>query len=136
MTAPSAGGENVRVGENQVRLVRGRGSPGRGARGNYWHVVLDDKRAGNVFINTVEDEDLGKHASIQIHLNEGSRGRGVGSIAYRLACEASGYEIVYAHMRKSNTASRRAARNAGFDEISGDFRQLTMRWRRTPPVNG
>lgn len=123
-------GSHERVSEAQVRLERGRGSAGRGAGGNYWRVLLDDKRAGHVFINDVDDDELGPHASIQIHLNEKSRGRGVGSVAYRLACEQSRYDVVYAHMRKSNTPSKRAAENAGFREVDGEFRQLVMRWER------
>jgi hypothetical protein len=35
-------------------------------------------------------------------------------MGYRIACENSQYDVVYAHMRKSNIASRRAAEEAGF----------------------
>jgi len=130
MARRPTGDPGERVKDDQVRIERGRGSAGRGAGGNYWRVLLDDRRAGHVFINDVDDDELGPHASIQIHLNEKSRGRGVGSLAYRLACEASRYDIVYAHMRRSNTASKRAAQNAGFREVEGAFRQLVMRWDR------
>jgi RimJ/RimL family protein N-acetyltransferase len=117
----------------QVSLRLGRGSPQRGGSpgGRYWHIEADGVRAGYVFINIIEDPRLGSHPSIQIQLNTDMRSRAIGREAYRLASEASGYEMVYAHMRKSNVASMRAAIHAGYSEVSGDSSgQLTMVWRR------
>lgn len=42
------------------------------------------------------------------------RGGQIGRIAYQYCCELSRHDVVYAHMRKSNTASRKAAEHAGF----------------------
>lgn len=116
-----------------VRLEPGKGSPGRGGGrgGQYWHIFEDSQRAGCVWVDKVDDEHLGTHASLTIELNQSSRGRGIGRLAYRLAAEASGYEEVWLHMRKSNIASRKSAEHAGFAvvDILGQ-RQLTMRWRR------
>lgn len=108
--------------------------PGRGdakARvEKYWHVYADGHRAGRVFIKLADEPPFGRHHSIQIFLNQAARGRGIGSIAYGLACQASGYREIYAHMRKSNLASRRAAEKAGFGPVdSPGGRQLSLVWR-------
>lgn len=126
-----------RVEVDQVRLVEGKGSAGHGAEqgGHYWHVYVGEKRAGNIFINMLEHGLLGRHPSVQIFLNQDQRGRGIGQVAYQLACDLSGYDSVFAHMRKSNTASRRAAENAGFVVVDGGSNQLTMIWRRQPGVD-
>lgn len=85
--------------------------------------------AGKVFINYIEDEDIGNHASIQIFLNKASQGKHVGRHAYSMACELSQYDEVYAHMAKKNIASRKAAKAAGF-EVYSDVGQLIMKWTR------
>ncbi len=115
-----------------VVLVPGRGSMGRGGGlgAFYWHIYLLDKRAGYVFINVIEDEVLGVHPAIQIHINQRDRGKKIGRLAYQLACEQSGYTDVYAHMRKSNTASRRAAEAAGFVCVQDKrISQRSMVWQ-------
>ena len=38
----------------------------------------------------------------------------IGRMAYKCGRALSQYHVVYAHMRKSNTASRKAAERAGF----------------------
>jgi RimJ/RimL family protein N-acetyltransferase len=120
----------------QVRLVPTRGGKGRGGDvgGEAWRIEADGKRAGVVFINLVEEEPIGRHASIQIYLNAASRGRKIGRIAYRKACEASKYGTVYAHMQKANVASRRAAEEAGFIDVSppGLVQLILMRRRDAP----
>jgi RimJ/RimL family protein N-acetyltransferase len=116
-----------------IHLVEGKGSKGRGGDpdGFYWHIYVDEKRVGYVFVNVIEDEILGKHPSLQIHINKGQRGKGIGQVAYRLACEASSYPKVFAHMRKSNIASRAAAKRAGFKILNNKrFSQLVMVWER------
>ncbi len=116
-----------------TELVPGRGKPGRGGGpgGHYWHVYAGGERAGYVFINVVDEPLLGRHASIQIFLNARARGLHIGRQAYRLACEQSGHGRVYAHMRASNVASRKAAQAAGFcvAERPG-VAQLLMVWER------
>jgi RimJ/RimL family protein N-acetyltransferase len=122
-----------KVEPQNVRLVVGKGSPakGGGAGGHYWHIYTGEKRVGNVFINIVEDAILGKHASIQIHVNQQERSRGIGSVAYQLAAEQSGYNDVYAVIAKKNVASQKAARNAGFKELEDvEFPQILMVWNR------
>jgi hypothetical protein len=121
------------VDARDVALVEGKGSPERGGRpgGYYWHIQVGDKRAGYIFINVIGDKFFGKHASVQIHLNENQRGKQIGRVAYRLACEQSGHDVVYAHMRKNNIASMRAAEEAGFKVIDDDrIPQRHMVWRR------
>lgn len=119
--------------EDELELVRTKGTRGRGggADGEAWRIEWNGKRAGQVFINLIDQPPVGKHASIQIYLNLVSQGRGIGSLCYRWACERSQYDVIYAHMQKSNTASARAAEKAGFfDETSAKDRQKIMVWRR------
>lgn len=116
----------------EVRLERGRGTPGHGGGegGSFWHVREGVRRAGSVWINVVDHPRLGRHHSLTIELNRASRGRGIGRQAYRLAAEASGHDELWLHMRKSNVASRRAAEHAGFVVVDiPEERQLVMRWR-------
>jgi len=122
-----------KVEPESVRLVRGRGTAARGggAGGAYWHIYVGEQRAGFVFINVIDLAPFGAHASINIQVNRAWQGRGIGSIAYRSACSSSEHDVVLAHMRKSNVASRRAALRAGFAEVEGDAgSQLTMCWSR------
>ncbi len=116
-----------------VRLQGGQGTKGRGAGpgGSYWHIFAGDERVGHVYINVIDEPPFGTHPSIQIFLNKNQRGRRIGRVAYRMACEASGYDEVVAHMRKSNLASRRAAEEAGFVVVEDQgIPQLAMVWRR------
>jgi L-amino acid N-acyltransferase YncA len=116
-----------------VRLEAGKGSAGRGggSGGHYWHIHLAETRVGYVYINVLDEAPFGKHASIQIHINQTHRGRGIGSVAYRLACEKSSHDEVIATMRQSNVASQRAAVQAGFKVIDDmKIPQLAMRWNR------
>lgn len=118
-----------------VRIVPTKGTAGRGgdAGGESWRIEVDGKRAGVVFINLIDEPPIGRHASIQIFLNATSQGRRIGRVAYRLACEASVYDTIYAHMRKSNIASRRAAEEAGFTKAAlPDQPQLVMVRQRQP----
>ena len=122
-----------RVDPKNVRLERGKGSRSRGGGpgGGYWHIHAGDRRVGFVYINVIDEPPFGEHASIQIQINKSDQGRGIGGVAYRLVCEASGHDVIYAHMRKSNIASRRAAEEAGFVVIEHPaVRQLAMRWER------
>lgn len=117
-----------------VKLVRGKGTNERGGGpgGEYWQIEVDGKRAGIVFINLIDEPPIGRHASIQIFLNQPSQGRKIGRVAYRKACEECSYDVIYAHMRKSNIASRKAAEAAGFkvdDHL--EVSQLAMVWRRS-----
>ncbi|MGI8624791.1 MAG: GNAT family N-acetyltransferase [Solirubrobacteraceae bacterium] len=117
-----------------VRLKQGKGSAGRGGGpgGKYWHIYVGEERVGNVYVNVIDEPPPGEHASLQIQINKTHQGLGIGKIAYRLASQGSGHDIVYAHMSKKNVASRKAAEAAGFEVIDDDrIRQLLMRWSRT-----
>jgi RimJ/RimL family protein N-acetyltransferase len=116
-----------------VTLRKGKGSAERGGSrgGTYWHIEADGRRVGYIFINLIADEDLGDHPSIQIHLNTSMRGRGIGTAAYRMASQESEYDAIYAHMRKSNLASIKAALGAGYEILElPSASQLTMVWHR------
>lgn len=119
---------------SDVRLKAGKGSAGRGggANENYWHIYLDETRVGYVYINIVNKQPFGEHASIQIHINQKHRARGIGSVAYRLACEESDHSVVYAKMRKANVGSQKAAERAGFKAVENiEYLQTALCWHRT-----
>jgi acetyltransferase (GNAT) family protein len=119
---------------DDIKLVRTKGTPGRGdgPGGEAWRIEAKGKRAGIVFINVIEEPPLGNHASIQIYLSRPYQGRRIGRVAYRVACQMSQHEEIFAHMRKSNDASRRAAEEAGFVDVTPpELIQLIMKRHRT-----
>ncbi len=121
------------VEQSDVRLKAGKGSAGRGGGSaeNYWHIYLDETRVGYVYINIVNEQPLGEHASIQIHINQNHRARGIGSVAYRLACEESKHSAIYAKMRKANVGSQKAAERAGFQAVENtEYPQTALCWHR------
>lgn len=121
------------VDPSDVSLESVKGTPGRGGRpwGEAWRIEVCGQRAGVIFINFINEPPIGPHASIQIYLNQKSQGRHIGRTAYKLACKLSRFEVIYAHMRKSNVASRRAAEEAGFvDATPPGHLQLIMIYRR------
>lgn len=122
-----------KVDPSQVQLVETKGTPGKGGGpgGHSWVITAAGERAGVIYINLIDEPPIGKHPSIQIFLNKKSQGRGIGRVAYRMASEASQYDVIYAHMRKANVASRRAAEEAGYVDASPPgFVQLIMKWER------
>lgn len=124
---------------DMVKLVRTTGTKTRGGGkgGEAWIIKVGEERAGTVFINLIEDDQRGKHASLQIFLNRTNQGRQIGRVAYQTACLASQYDEIYAHMRKSNTASKKAALYAEFTDVSTSRdTQLVMRWSRSVLASG
>lgn len=126
---------SIPISKDDVELVRVAGSRqrGGGVNGDAWIIMAQGKRAGTAYINMLEDEVRGPHASFHIFLNRPSQGRHIGRAAYRLGCEAAvRHSEIYAHMRKSNTASRLAAIHAGFvDATAPTDTQLVLRWSRS-----
>lgn len=111
--------------------MAGKGSKGRGGDpgGFYWHIFYGERRAGHIYINLQEDATGWNAAFINIQVNAACQNRGIGTAAYALAAKASGYDVVYAQMRKSNVMSRRAAEHAGFKVVDRpEERQLLMMW--------
>lgn len=122
-----------KISTSEVDLVSVAGTPGKGKGlgGEKWRIDVGGVRAGEVYINVIDEPPIGRHASLQIYLNIKSQGRGIGRIGYAKACQLSAHEIIYAHMRRSNVASRRAAEAAGFmDATPPGFTQLILRWVR------
>jgi RimJ/RimL family protein N-acetyltransferase len=116
---------------SKVELIEGRQKKGHGAHDFYWHIYSNHIRAGQVYIDYIEDPVIGKHASIHIFLNKKSQGKGIGRIGYREACTKSKLNVIYAHMRKNNIASKKAALAAGFFEVKNEkFNQLVMMWQK------
>ena len=123
----------VRVSASEVDLVLVPGTPGKGKGpgGEKWRIEVGGVRAGEVYINVIDEPPIGHHASLQIYLNIKSQGRGIGRAGYAKACQISTHETIYTHMRRSNVASRRAAEAAGFvDATPPGFVQLILRWVR------
>ena len=121
------------VSVEDVKLIPVSGTPGKGSDigGEKWRIEVGGIRAGEVFINVIDEPPLGVHASIQIYLNIKSQGRGIGRVAYLKACQLSQHDTIFAHMRKSNAPSRRAAEVAGFVEATPPgYNQLIMKWQR------
>jgi RimJ/RimL family protein N-acetyltransferase len=118
----------------QIELVRTKGTRDRGGGpgGEAWRIDADGKRAGVIFINRIDEPPIGPHASIQIYLNVPHQGRKIGRVAYRKASDASAYDTIYAHMRKSNVASRRAAEKAGFKDVTPPNESQLLMMRRRP----
>jgi RimJ/RimL family protein N-acetyltransferase len=119
-----------RVASDEVELLQGRTTKVPGGRRLYWRVLYLGQSAGRVSINCLEGSE-GVDASIDVQLNRQSRGRGIGTIVFRRACELSGLNDVVASIRKGNIASQIAAERAGFvpleEQRSGE---LLMIWRR------
>lgn len=125
--------DESKVSASDVRLISVAGTPGKGKGpgGEKWRIEVGNTRAGEVYINLIDEPPLGYHASLQIYLNIKSQGRGIGRIGYTKACQLSAHETIYAHMRRSNIASRRAAEAAGFIEATPPgFKQLILCWTR------
>lgn len=125
--------QGPKVDEAQVLLIprSGRKGKGDGPNGEYWEIQLDGSRAGEVFVNVIDEPPVGRHASLQIYLNKTVQGRGIGRIGYRLAAEASQHPTIFLHMRKSNPASRIAAEAAGFVDVSPPgITQLILKWSK------
>jgi RimJ/RimL family protein N-acetyltransferase len=122
-----------RIAPTEVTIERVKGSRGKGgdAGGEAWRICRRGEKVGDVYINLIDEPPIGPHPSIQIYLNQTNQGLGIGRLGYRLASEESQYDTIYAHMRKANVASRRAAEEAGYVDASPPgFTQLIMRWRR------
>jgi len=125
------------IAREHVHFVRTPGTRdhGGGPGGEAWIILAEGKRAGTAYINMVEDPQRGLHASFHVFLNRPSQGRQIGRTAYELCCQESQHDIIFAHMRKSNIASRKAAEHAGFVNASApDDAQLVMVWRKPKPT--
>ena len=125
--------DRTKVTAEEVQLVSrsGRKSKGDGPEGEYWEVQVSGKRAGEIFVNIIDELPVGRHASLQIFLNKPDQGHGIGRIAYRKAADASRHSLIYLHMRKANVASRIAAEAAGFVDASpAGYSQLLLKRHR------
>ena len=126
----------IYLSEEDIELKTGKGSAktGGGSGGHFWWIFATasgmKEKVGKVYINFVEADPIGEYASIQIFLNKASQGKHIGRWAYKKACEESLYDTVYAHIRKNNAASIKAAEAAGFIRCFPDAPQVIMKWIR------
>ncbi|GGB72702.1 GNAT family N-acetyltransferase [Blastomonas aquatica] len=131
---PPKGGPKIDAARITLIAKRARKGKGDGNEGEYWEIQCDGKRAGEVFVNLIDEHPVGVHASLQIFLNAKAQGQGIGRVAYRLAADASRHDPIYLHMRKSNDASRIAAEHAGFFDVSQpEIIQRIMKRHRNSP---
>lgn len=128
---------NNPINKMNLHLERGSGQMlSNQKRGKYWHIFYGEKRVGKIYIDYFNNEILGNHPAIEIFINKGYQGRGIGAYSYELACKESGLKKIYMHARKSNPASIRAASIAGFIEVSDpSFKQTVMVWIRPSKHN-
>lgn len=124
-------GINPHAAPDEITLKKSKGGKKTGGEkgGFFWKVYWKDTIAGKVFINIINKEPIGPHPSIQIFLNKKSQRKHIGRIAYRLACEQSVYDSIYAHMSKKNIASKKSAEAAGF-KVFSSVGQLVLKWAR------
>ncbi len=125
----------VKADDIEIISTSGTRHKGGGPGCEAWIVMAEGKRAGVAYINLLDDHIRGLHPSFHVFLNRPSQGRQIGRTVYKQCCLLSRYDVIYAHMRKSNTASRKAAEHAGFNDVSvkGDI-QLVMVWRRANSI--
>src|SRR4051794_29104606 len=90
-TKPKPHLEKASMADVKIAPTKGRRGKGGGPGGHSWVIMDGGKRAGVIYINFIDEPPVGKHASIQIFLNQKSQGRGVGRVAYRMTSEASQY---------------------------------------------
>ena len=89
-----------------------------------WRIMHGSNIAGKVSI------DPETH-SIDIKVRSNTQGIGIGSKAYKIACELSGFDKVYATIRKSNISSIKAAIKAGFKQYDNPkSNQYNMVWSK------
>ena len=121
----------VNIDNIELISTTGTQNKGGGNGGEAWIIMVDGKRAGKAYINLLDDQIRGLHPSFHVFLNRPSQGRHIGRIVYKNCCSSSKYDVIYAHMRKSNVASRKAAEYAGFvDATSQEDTQLVMVLRK------
>jgi len=79
----------ARVSTSEVDLISVAGTPGKGKGpgGEKWRIEVGGVRAGEVYINVIDEPPIGHHASLQIHLNIKNQGRGIGRVGYAKACQ-------------------------------------------------
>ncbi len=79
-----------------------------------WKIQCDSNTAGYVKFNPKVDGIFKSHVTVDIKIPKQLRGRNIGRIALRKAMKASSYSTFVAHLRKSNTPSKRMLAAVGF----------------------
>jgi RimJ/RimL family protein N-acetyltransferase len=131
---PFVPSDEPRVSESEVEFLEGKGSTSRsggGPGGCFWHIRLHGEPAGRAYINYYESGLGNPRPSVTVMLNQKSRGRGIGTVAFRKAAELSPYDEVYATVAKKNVPSRIALERAGFKPVKGrKGGELYLVWKR------
>lgn len=99
---------------------------------HFWHLFVGDRRVGKAYMNIYTDHRSG--AFVTVMINKDAQGRGIGTEAFKRACDHSGFDVVYAEVRRNNKASQLALRRAGFTEFSRNASgEDILVWRRCNP---
>jgi len=98
---------------------------------NFWHIFYNRKRAGKVYIVETNSDGSASTPFITVMLNKPMQGKGIGSVAFAMACTLSRLPAVYAMVRKSNIASQKSLEKAGFVPYSKNKAgQDILRWSK------
>lgn len=81
---------------------------------SYWHIFSQAKRVGRVWLTLKPRSELLAGIFISVEIYKNLQGKGIGQIAFRLACETSNENIIFGESRKGNIASIKAMEKAGF----------------------
>lgn len=96
----------------------------------FWHLFVGDRRVGKAYMSIYTDHRNG--AFVTVMINKDAQGRGIGTEAFKRACEESGFDVVYAEVRRNNKPSQRALRRAGFTEFARNASgEDILVWRRS-----
>lgn len=95
----------------------------------FWHLFVGNRRVGKAYMNVYTDHRNGPFVTVMI--NKDAQGRGIGTEAFKRACKESGFDVVYAEVRRNNKPSQRALRSAGFTEFARNASgEDILVWRR------
>lgn len=96
----------------------------------FWHLFVGDRRVGKAYMSVYTDYRSG--AFVTVMVNKDAQGRGIGTETFKRACDESGFDIVYAEVRRNNKLSQRALRRAGFTEFARNASgEDILVWRRS-----
>lgn len=99
---------------------------------HFWHLFVGDRRVGKAYMSIYTDHRNG--AFVTVMINKNAQGRGIGTEVFKRVCEESGFDVVYAEVRRNNKPSQRALRRAGFTEFARNASgEDILVWRRSAP---
>lgn len=96
-----------------------------------WRIKVDGTSCGTVKFTPKSDTIFNKHVTIDFNIPKPKQGLHIGRIALKKAIDKSSYSFFVAHLRKSNTASKKALSAVGFTATAyPGSKQLCMIFRK------